>query len=138
MKQLEAKEAMVAVELILNLQDRISKSSPLLEGFEEYVSSYETLKDNPEALTAYRENLMEIAGKEQSELLGKLFHNQDLMDIPSRTCDLCGVTWKEGVPHWRYKDTPTTNADLRGVVCRFAKPRDGRNCSNPEKEESTN
>lgn len=126
---------MVAVESILNLQDKLRKSFPSLEGFEDYVSSYETLKDNPEALTAYRENLMEVAGQEQSELLSKLFHNQDLME---RTCDLCGVTWKDGVPHWSYKDTPTTNGNLREVVCKFAKPRDGKSCSNPEREESTN
>lgn len=48
-----------------------------------------------------------------------------------RECPLCGIRWINGVPYWSHGNKPTTNANVASIVCKHAKPRDGRQCANP-------
>jgi len=44
------------------------------------------------------------------------------------------MQWFDNVPHWSHKGTVTTNANVREIVCKFArKP----GCINPEKDMDT-
>ncbi len=41
------------------------------------------------------------------------------------------MKWIDGVPYWSHGNKPTTNANVAAIVCKHARPRDGKVCANP-------
>ena len=119
------------MELVLSLIKSIEDFGEL-EGFKEYLDSYEvSLEPNPEALRAYRDNLLSLSKGKQRRLLERFFNAQDVNESSIKVCSLCGLHWLNDVPHWSYRCTPTTNEAVFEKICHAAKSRDGKTCANP-------